>query len=274
MLRGQILQAREQAQRLALDLGRQALRPLAGRGHDEGRLAIVDLVLLPGREAAGDALPQDQPLRLTLDVRGKRRPGEIQPARVRHPPVVERGAEARAQAVAEEVQPAGLVPGRSPPAIRHLEQGVGDGPHRAERPGLPGEPETLLEAGHEGIRRCRGIGAPAEQRLHEGDRVGHRAGIDHRGGRLGLLPAAPVARARRPKLELQAPAVSGRGGDDPQLERAELGVDHLEHDADVGVPGALAEAQLGHERRVPVRGRIHGGDVAELGGARQAGHEA
>ena len=215
----------------------------------------------PGREPAGRALPQHQPLDLRLDVLREHQPRGVDLPQFPDAPRVGRGAEAGADAEAREIEPPHLVRGTASATRRQLEEHVRQPAERGDRPGVLAEAEALLERGCQAGRRC---GAVAERAPHECDRfvdclVGQHDRIPVGGRRIGL------GRRRAPaRLELQPPAMTRRGGFEPELEGADLGEPHRQPHVDLGLRGALAETQHRGERPVameramaPPRSRCH-----------------
>ena len=73
--------------------------------------ALRQFTLLPRTESSGDALPQDQPLDLALNVLRKREARRVDFPQLRDSPVVERAPKARTHAETSQIEPSNLEAG-------------------------------------------------------------------------------------------------------------------------------------------------------------------
>src|SRR5262249_60284149 len=124
--RRKVFQAGQQSPSLALDLSVEPTAQLLPAYAQRHLVPVEKLILLVGVQSPGHASPQDQPFDLALKLSWKRQSGHVDLARLRDSPIVGRRAEARSQAEAEEVEPAGFVFRPLLPAIRHLRQRVAE----------------------------------------------------------------------------------------------------------------------------------------------------
>src|SRR5438094_2129120 len=262
---GETLAAPDRLPHLA-QLLRARPRPPGLAAAEERRAHLLEeVLLLPRREAARDALPEVPPLGAALHgARVVQLGAEHAPEAV-HAQLVARSAEAGTEEEAGEVQPARLVRGRARPRRLERPGRVPEPADRRHRPGVAPGAERRLEPARERDR----IVTAREGGREEAPRLLDARGLDDQAGRLG---GAGRLADRLAEAELEAPAMVGGARAAPDLERADLGQPDLEVDGERRLDQLSPEAEDGADggqRGEPARRDDLAGALAAAVGRRE-----
>src|SRR4029453_5423 len=126
-------ETREQTPGFSQHLRIQAWR-LARAQTEQADHAAGDLLLLAGGESRGHALPENQPLGLTLNVLWVDETGSVDLPQFGDAERVHGRSESRTHAEACQIEPARFMTRADLPAIDGLQQGVGKAANHGERP--------------------------------------------------------------------------------------------------------------------------------------------
>src|SRR5438093_8344369 len=213
---GETLAAPDRLPHLA-QLLRARPRPLRlAAAEERGAHLLEELLLLPRRKAARDALPEVPPLGPALHGARVAQLGAEHAPEAAHAQLVAGIAEAGTEEEAGEVQPARLACGRA--RARRLErpERVPEPADRRQRPGVAPGAERRLQPARERDR----IVTAREGGSEEARRLLDARGLDDPAGRLG---GGGRLADRLTEAELEAPAMVGGTRAAPDLQRADLG---------------------------------------------------
>src|SRR5881628_3323741 len=238
---GQTLAAPDRLPHLA-QLLRARPRPPRLAAEERRTHLLEEVLLLPRREAARDALPQVPPLGPALHGARMVQLGAEHAPEAAHAQLVARIAEAGTEEEAGEVQPARLVRGGARPRRLERPERVPEPADRRQRPGIAPGAERRLQPARERDR----IVAAREGGSEEARRLLDARGLDDQAGRLG---GGGRLADRLAEAELEAPAMVGGTRAAPDLERADLGQPHLEVDGKRRLDQLPPEAEDGPDGR-------------------------